>query len=1554
MKLKLILLSLIFVTVNLAISQDLLDPPKIQGLYTTTVIDRNTNYFMGWNWGNQGKKLDTSLLMNSYHNYPIGSFDVKSFMKVMEVPGDGTKITVPNNTWGNGLIGGRNSNNAWLGQSLHLEPTLTVDSTDNFVPRAGDKTNAVFGFEYRNTTIGSILNDSSLTNFSRYLLDQTGVTTPIRVLDNIWNGSILTWLNYKPNIKSIDSTVNPHIITYDSAGTNHSDLNIPYDRVTFHPFNGKQFYLSINLRSLDSVQLDSHLNDTLLALRIQYDLYDSTTNSFTYPYVKFDSIPQNSVDSSSRLSINSTLNNQFRGFARRLNPSPSQPTTIYITGRMLRLYNINPDNNNITISAFANFDGDIDQFTGLYINNPLFRNDYYTKFYANPEYITKVDVEVEYYGKVNLGIDWIRLETPRAQAIMRGQRDLLLSQEVNKTINKYNPHIRKPKIHRFYASDELTPQQWQVNRYFNMMCDTIGSSETFTYHDRNKMFPKHYLINTAFKEFWNGSTIVYRNNSPAPFIKLGAVGDSLSKRMKLQNYKYGYSGYDHTSYNPPQKNSFNDSLKSEYETKFWFYGNGWTDSLDEVEDSLYTHNFVKPVDVWEKIWDLNSNKCILMQSQLMEQEFTLYHGYFKQKYLLYGGKPFWSNIWATDVYSYNPDYNAYFLPHGNNRPKTGEEFRNTLNSTLILGSKGIFYWIKSKEAFKKYSFANSNEVTLGIQNNDEYYFQFGLQTGENLLYSESIGGDYINKNDNANSTYNWASKYDSTKYDWNRMGVPVDSLYIGLRSMRAEMYKVHSFLKANEQELLNLDLQAWYGKGFTKLYTQGYQYNHNDTIIKNFVKYDNIRTRKLFQPDSLGGYNSNQVNEHKDSSFVDVTIFKNKNISLDTVFYIGIQNRRTDPLVWLDVEEPTNKWNLLFVPSARFDQLIRFGADSTKWQNLWWKRLGAREITLPLINTMKNQSFDGTYYEVAELGADNDTLNANFWRQPKYYDLVDTIIRNNDTLKIRFLPGEGKIIKTEPKKMFTSDDDNDSTECESCDTFTKNIKITRSAQSGTNPKCFSINIENNSDCDYGEMNIVLKINGITNANITSSLSVNSQVVGSEQVVSIKGSINNNSTKSLTFCFPADSPNFNYQLFAGRYVKGQFVFCDKPLSEYEYVDTCKDCSTIIANVIDKNDSCECACDYRIQGNIGIQSGTCPLTSWGYDLIENGDTTSITGLSFTGGIMFGEDICLGDGDYKLKINFYRNGKIVCSKYAEKECNLCDSITVQIQRLIEENGAIYAPGSVRITIKLRNLDNCITNIGGNLITPRPTGGVDSLSINANILDGIYTIGQSTRTIHFINAEGDTICSKSFTFGSPIYHENMSPYGIVENMNDLGGLCCSEVKVKELVTNNIDIYAVMIYDPITMIPYHNEARNPNTASPYDFSGAGHYFTDVCSPSDSVLRYDILLYSGDTILVAHLSFDSLCTSYNRRSSNNIESMSLYPNPTVDKVTLDYELKEDAEVEIELLDHKGSIISTDKLKTKKKGKHSYEFDFIDNQVSIMYILLRSNNEEKILKQLIYK
>ncbi len=181
---KKIIFLLLIINLNLLISQDLINPPKLQRLDTTTAIDRSNSFVKGWNWGSPGQKLDSALLMNSYHDFPESSTDTKFDMKNMEVPGD----------WGSNIIGGRNSNNVFLGLSLHLEPTIKVDSTYNFRPRFGDINGSVFGFYNRNFTVGDTVNSG--LDFSRYKLKPTGITTPVRILDNAWNGNVLRYLDY--------------------------------------------------------------------------------------------------------------------------------------------------------------------------------------------------------------------------------------------------------------------------------------------------------------------------------------------------------------------------------------------------------------------------------------------------------------------------------------------------------------------------------------------------------------------------------------------------------------------------------------------------------------------------------------------------------------------------------------------------------------------------------------------------------------------------------------------------------------------------------------------------------------------------------------------------------------------------------------------------------------------------------------------------------------------------------------------------------------------------------------------------------------------------------------------------------------------------------------------------------------------------------------------------------------------------------------------------------------------------------------------------------------
>ncbi|MBK9249462.1 MAG: hypothetical protein IPM69_15440 [Ignavibacteria bacterium] len=170
-------------------------------------------------------------------------------------------------------------------------------------------------------------------------------------------------------------------------------------------------------------------------------------------------------------------------------------------------------------------------------------------------------------------------------------------------------------------------------------------------------------------------------------------------------------------------------------------------------------------------------------------------------------------------------------------------------------------------------------------------------------------------------------------------------MYLGLRSLRMEMAKTNTWIKENDTELMRLQLQSWYGKGFVKLYSQHPDYSLSEDILKKYINYDSVKVRKLFLH-SPGSVTSNDtVYEHTDSTFYDITLLRDKDRTMDSIVYIGITNRRTDPLIYFN-DTSAAAWYMKFYPTDELDSLVT-SADSSEFQQLWWRRLGCRKITLP-------------------------------------------------------------------------------------------------------------------------------------------------------------------------------------------------------------------------------------------------------------------------------------------------------------------------------------------------------------------------------------------------------------------------------------------------------------------------------------------------------------------------------------------------------------------------------------------------------------------------------
>ncbi|HPO62585.1 MAG TPA: hypothetical protein PK762_05835 [Candidatus Kapabacteria bacterium] len=143
MKINIILVLAILIVFNYfnIISQDIIDPPKLIQLETESIVQKEPDRFVrGWTCGFPGNMLDSAMFINTYysyhHDYYQGTNNSTHNLLIINRPGHYESY----------LVAGRDENVAFNTQSLYLEPSLEVDTTQNFVPRENDNTGAAMGF----------------------------------------------------------------------------------------------------------------------------------------------------------------------------------------------------------------------------------------------------------------------------------------------------------------------------------------------------------------------------------------------------------------------------------------------------------------------------------------------------------------------------------------------------------------------------------------------------------------------------------------------------------------------------------------------------------------------------------------------------------------------------------------------------------------------------------------------------------------------------------------------------------------------------------------------------------------------------------------------------------------------------------------------------------------------------------------------------------------------------------------------------------------------------------------------------------------------------------------------------------------------------------------------------------------------------------------------------------------------------------------------------------------------------------------------------------------
>ena len=447
---------------------------------------------------------------------------------------------------------------------------------------------------------------------------------------------------------------------------------------------------------------------------------------------------------------------------------------------------------------------------------------------------------------------------------------------------------------------------------------------------------------------------------------------------------------------------------------------------------------------------------------------------------MYNGHNWWAQVFITPSWLAPMTGNSF--KSGFFRPFTGEEVSLMCYTGIILGAKGLVYDRIGGEAFvlipdkdtKKDdvqglfvgpNFSNNETNTNdAVPNNSELYFckpKQGFEADNDL--NQKIGFDYLKKDElgvdflsvsndlshlldlmEPNNTLppnKLARIHNFAQF----LGVPDDRIYLGAKSTRLALRKVHDFAMENSSTLLNLRLVSWFAKGF-RTWTSHHP-NVPITKIKDFIKVpdkmDNLEANIPLKVRPIGREKDGKPHfEPPDSTFYDITLLAEtgteadlngtKDIkSMDKVFYIGVLNRRTDPLIIKDgCTDPDNSPDgcVEFYSNAEFDKgVISDGYDisgtnqpASWWQARWWKRLGCREITIPLNVNSANPN-DYKLVKVTELSRNDykefKDPSGNYLitsaELSKLFPKISTIVGQDGTFTAKFLPGEGKIFKCE-------------------------------------------------------------------------------------------------------------------------------------------------------------------------------------------------------------------------------------------------------------------------------------------------------------------------------------------------------------------------------------------------------------------------------------------------------------------------------------------------------------------------------------------------------------
>lgn len=849
------------------------------------------------------------------------------------------------------ILSSGNTGSAEMCIGFRYEPELNMaDTTEaTYTPDASASDGAIFGF--RNVHANAV-RDAKRMGFNAVDFGTPATVTP--VMSNVWpQNQISRW------------------------GADNFE-------------NTQLMHLVVNLRRGNAAPDDNTGNqdDAVLRIRLPYRLGHTAAFSNN---IQFDSIPDGA-------SASIQLNSADIDFGLRKPPLGATAGTreLVITRRMIP--STSAARRDITLVAKFTCD---DNTTP---HNPYFKQGAGTNFEDGTDdtRITSMDVEVDYVTSIDVAVDFVGIRTERAHHWLCGHYDDLIRAAHDEAIFQFTRFNALTglnyRIHRFYGKDEAIPSFWEGLRYFNLRMDRLAITEVGT------EWPKRYLHHTKIDRLWQGATLRLDGTSSTPAIWQGNnIGD------KTHWYRYNRMGNGYNSdggfgTTPTWVWNHAPSIPGNYFRRDYevLANDRRIAGVGTSPDTLNCDLPMDPIGIDTSICTWDGVMAFTANTPLSALERVLTHQRYHGSYLFDPNMVWYANVWTeVEAYRNNLPTSLHF-GYRFNRPKSSEEIRLQTWNQVILGAKALLFFYGPSHRPTDVSGHTEAIISLGLTRTVERsWFNMDGTMGTTLNSftnaSSQLGYDFIpnNPSNPANDTIiglascmtNEAEVVDFNYYRSYQHVAP-DRFYVGMLSSRMEAARCLTQIKNIGDSLINLRLKAWKAVGYRR-WVAG-----DSVLMSKYLDLDSTHqfVRQVGRTNAAGYPEA----EHIDSMFYDITLHSKVGLNADSIFYIGVLNRRTNPRVKTPLPASTlAEDSTLFYSGEEWRQRVRAGTSNR------FAQLGCRQIRIPFHYTKKAGAYNLRIREVS-------------WDTSVYSGArIDTTVGSDVPLEAMFYPGEGKFFRVE-------------------------------------------------------------------------------------------------------------------------------------------------------------------------------------------------------------------------------------------------------------------------------------------------------------------------------------------------------------------------------------------------------------------------------------------------------------------------------------------------------------------------------------------------------------